>query len=211
MRTVSLGRRVLPGISAAAPHASRRSVPPPLAAHPDFRGGRLRPASADRAVCDGLARPPASCLAAVHGARAPMLSTDFCFPLLSNTSTRARCAPSISPRLAPRPFARRLAPSPTEAGGPGVSRRRIRFDGRFQVGARRCLPRVPETTESLMPLSPPRGSRLARRESALRTGRPRSCPRAVREGAAHATIRGTFHRRLPARTRGPHPVSRTVT
>jgi len=39
-----------------------------------------------------------------------MRSTDFCFPLLSTTSTRAAFVPSISSRLAPRPFALGLHP-----------------------------------------------------------------------------------------------------
>jgi len=39
-----------------------------------------------------------------------MRSTDFCFPLVSTTSTRAAFVPSISSRLAPRPFALGLHP-----------------------------------------------------------------------------------------------------
>jgi hypothetical protein len=149
---------------------------------PHFRGERLRSASADRAVCDGLARPPASCLATVHGARARCFRPTSASHLLSNTSTRACFAPSISPRLAPRPFERRLAPSPTEAGGPGVSRRPIRFDGWFRVGARRFLPRAPRATGSLAPLSPSRGavSLVARRHS-VRVGRDRTRRRSVKE------------------------------
>jgi len=66
----------------------------------------------------------------------PMRSTDFCFPLLlSTTSTRAAFVPSISSRLAPRPFALGLHPGrgrlgdlavqdagSASAGGSGFSR-----------------------------------------------------------------------------------------
>jgi len=149
---------------------------------PRFRGERLRSASADRAVCDGLARPPASCLATVHGARARCFrptSASHCF------STRALAPVSLPAslrglRLAPSREG--LAPSPTEAGGPGVSRRPIRFDGRLRVGARRFLPRTPSATESLAPLSPSHGavSLVARRHSD-RVGRDRARRRSVKE------------------------------
>jgi len=66
-----------------------------------------------------------------------MRSTDFCFPLFSTTSTRATFVPSISSRLAPRPFAAGLVPWMMETGGPGGSRRPIRFGGWPPVGARR--------------------------------------------------------------------------
>jgi len=62
-----------------------------------------------------------------------MRSTDFCFPLLSTTSTRAAFAPSISSKLAPRPFAPGLAPWMMGTGGPDGSRRPIRFGGRLRV------------------------------------------------------------------------------
>jgi len=68
----------------------------------------------------------------------PMRSTDFCFPMLRLRTPVPRVAPGSSPRLAPRPFARGLAPWMTETGGPGVSRRPIRFGGSFGVGARRA-------------------------------------------------------------------------
>jgi hypothetical protein len=49
-----------------------------------------------------------------------MRSTDFCFPLLSTTSTRAAFVPSIFPRLAPRPFALGLHPGRRRLGDPAV-------------------------------------------------------------------------------------------
>jgi hypothetical protein len=129
----------------------------------------------------------------------------------STTSTRVSSAPSISSRLAPRPFVRRLAPSTTEAGGPGVSRRPIRFDGWLRVGARRVVPRASGTTESLTPLSPSRGaaSLVARLRSA-ESAKTVLCKRSVTEPPA-TTIRGAFHRRPPAHTRGLRPLSKTVT
>jgi len=93
------------------------------------RDGLLHSAPADRAVCDGLTRPPAACLATVRGARARCVRPTSASHLLSTTSTRAAFVPSISSRLAPRPFATELVPWMMETGGPDGSRRPIRFGG----------------------------------------------------------------------------------
>jgi len=177
---------------------------------PHFRGERLRSASADRAVCDGLARPPASCLATVHGARARCFrptSASHCFQHEHSRLFRSQhlfeaCASPLRAKACT--FAdggwgtwRFTTPDPLRRAAPGW---RAAFSS-----ANSQRHRVSGT-----PVAFP-WRRLARREAAFRSGRPRPCSKAVREGAAHATIRGTFHRRLPARLRGPHPVSKTVT
>jgi len=73
----------------------------------------------------------------------------------STTSTHASRVPSISSRLAPRPFALVLLTRMTEAGGPGVSRRPIRFGGWLGLARGVLLPLAPDSTEPLTPLSLP--------------------------------------------------------
>jgi len=134
----------------------------------------LPSAPAVRAVCDGLPRPPTTCLATGRGARSSMLSTDFCFPLLSTTSTRVPFVPSFSSRLAPRPFARGLAPWMTETGGPGGSQRPIRFGGQRRVGSRRSSSARSRShrTSDIPVASPWLRFACAKRESA---SQPRPC------------------------------------
>lgn len=112
------------------------------------------------------------------------ISTDFCFPTSSITSTRASCVPSISSRLAPRPFALRLPLRMTEAGGPGVSRRLIRFGGRLRVHARRLLlPCAPDSAVPLALLSLPDAT------ASLVARRP--VRRARRDRAGRHPVKGT--------------------
>jgi hypothetical protein len=111
------------------------------------RGGRLPSVSADRAVCDRLTRPPAACLATVRGARArcvrPTSASHTVFDYEHSRRVRSQhlfeaCTSPLRPGLAPRT---------RETGGPGGSRRRIRFSGWLQVFTRRfffrALPVLP--------------------------------------------------------------------
>jgi len=75
-----------------------------------FGDERLPSVSADLAGCDGLTRPPADCLATARGARVRCIRPTSASHYLSTTSTRATFVPSISSRLAPRPFAQGLHP-----------------------------------------------------------------------------------------------------
>ena len=126
------------------------------------------PCSADRAVCDGLTRPPAACLATVRGARARCVR-----PTSASHYFRLRAlAPHSFPaslrglRLAPSPWActpdegdwgtwRFKTPDPLQRAAPG-------FRAAF------LLPRTPGATVLLTPLSPSRGPRFAcvKRDSA---------------------------------------------
>jgi len=140
-----------------------------------------------------------------------MLSTDFCFPLafeyehsrlLRSQHLSEACASPLRAKacaLADGGWGtwRFTTPDPLRRVVPGW---RAAFSSASSQGHR----------VSGTPVAFP-WRRLARREAAFRSGRPRPYSKAVREGAADATIRGTFHRRLPARMRGPHPLSRTVT
>jgi hypothetical protein len=108
-----------------------------------FGDERLPSVSADRAVCDGLTRPPAPCLATVRGARArcvrPTSASHYFFHYEHSRHIRSQhlfeaCASPLLPGLAPWMM---------EAGGPGGSRRPIRFGGQLRVFARRLLPRAP--------------------------------------------------------------------
>jgi len=142
---------------------------------PSLVGDGLPPsASADRGGSREAGSP--SCGLPCGRARSanPMRSTDFCFPMLRPRTLVPRVAPGISPRLAPRPFARGLAPWMTETGGPGVSRRPIRFGGSFRVGARRISSACsPSDRASGIPVAAPCDP--SRSRAASRTKRPRSC------------------------------------
>jgi hypothetical protein len=145
------------------------------------RDGRLPSAPADRAVCDGLPRPPTACLATVRGARSAMLSTDFCFPLL-----RLRALASHSFPVSLRGL--RLAPSS------GLEPRRRRLGdlavhnaGSASAGslgfARGVFFRVlPTPTAPLTPLSRARGSRFACAKRELRRTCRDHALQAFREG-----------------------------
>jgi len=144
LRTVSLGRRALThhlcGESPApcGTRLHRPSLPVRIG------DGLLPSAPADRAVCDGLARPPAARLAAVRGARTRCVrptSASHCFDYEYSRRVRSQhlfeaCASPLPPELAPWKM---------ETGGPGGSERPIRFGGRSRVGARRLVSRAPDT------------------------------------------------------------------
>jgi hypothetical protein len=100
-----------------------------------FGDERLPSVSADRAVCDGLTRPPAACLATVRGARARCVrptSASHCFDY--EHSRRTTFPASLRGlRLAPSPKActlvdggwgtwRFTTPDPLRRGAPGWSR-----------------------------------------------------------------------------------------
>jgi hypothetical protein len=86
-----------------------------------------------------LARPPAVCLAARHGGR-----TRYVRP-----TSATHCLDYEHPRIVSyrhlfeacaSPFAAELALGDKETGGPGVSRRPVRFGKLVRVGARRLTP-----------------------------------------------------------------------
>jgi len=87
-------------------------------------------------ACFELVRPPATRLATRRGGRPRCVTTDFCFPLLRQRAPAPRALPASlrGLRLALGPWA---CTRGRETGGPGVSRRLIRFGGSRQVGTRR--------------------------------------------------------------------------
>jgi len=89
--------------------------------------------SAHTTDCFELERPPTACLAARCGARPTMRTTDFCFPLLRLRAPAPRQLPASlrDLRLA---LGARACTRDQETGGPGVSRRPIRFGGPARVG-----------------------------------------------------------------------------
>jgi len=166
--------------------------------------------SADRAVCDGLTRPPAACLATVRGARArcvrPTSASHNCF----DTSTRAAFVPSISSRLAPRPFALGLHPGrgrlgdlavqdagSASAGGSGFSR------GVSSSARSRCY-RASDT-----PVADPRPSPRLREARFHRASRDRAGRHPVKGGCHYDP--GCLPSPACRAMRGSHPLSRTVT
>jgi hypothetical protein len=83
---------------------------------PSSGGDGLPPsASADRTVCDGLARPVPTYLAAVRGARARCVPIDFCFPLLHYEHSRLSCSQHLSEACA-SPLSHGFAPGKTDWG-----------------------------------------------------------------------------------------------
>jgi hypothetical protein len=145
--------------SACAPHrpARRKLV--------RFRDEPPSPASADSMACSGLDRPSTACLATRREGRPRCVPTDFCFPLLSTTSTRASSVPSISSKLALRPWPMSLHPEPGDWETwhftmPDLLRWAVR------IGAWRFLPRTSERAEPLTPLSPPAPPAALSRERA---------------------------------------------
>jgi len=176
-----------------APHGAWIHRPsPPIR----FRDELLPSVSAVRAVCDGLSRPPCGPPCGSTRSTSPMHSTDFCFPLLSTTSTRATFVPSISSRLAPRPLAPGLHPGRRRLGDLTVQDVRSASTGSPGLDARRFLPRAPGATEPLASLSLPRGPRpaCAKRESA--------------EAAETVTCRRSVKIRQPRRSEMPSIASR---
>jgi len=140
----------------------------------------------------------------------PMRSTDFCFPLLSTTSTRAAFVPSISSRLAPRPSALGLHPGrgrlgdlavqdagSASAGGSGFSR------GVSSSACSRCY-RASDT-----PVADPWPSPRLREARFRRASRDRAGLRSVKS-ACHYD-QGCLPSPACRAMRGSHPLSRTVT
>jgi hypothetical protein len=128
----------------------------------------------------------------------PMRSTDFCFPLLSTTSTRAAFVPSIFPRLAPRPFALGLHPGRRRLGDPAVQ------DAGFASAGGSGLSRGVSSSAcsrcyraSDIPVADPWPSPRFR-EARFPTSQPRPCRPAVREEPPATTIQDAFHRRPAA-------------
>jgi hypothetical protein len=165
--------------------------------------------SADRAVCDGLTRPPAACLATVRGARARCVR-----PTSASHYFRLRA-------LAPRSFPAslrglRLAPPPT---GLHPGRRRLgdlafhdarsASAGGLGLVARRVLPRTPDSTVPLTSLSHSRGPRSLARARVCRVCRDRVGKRSVKSRLHDdpGCLPPTAYRAM----RGSHPLSRTVT
>jgi len=93
-----------------------------------FGGEPPSPASAVSTACSRLGRPSTACLAACREARPRCVPTDFCFPLLRLRAPAPHRFPASlrSLRFALEPCARTQT---QETGGPGVSRRPVRFGG----------------------------------------------------------------------------------
>jgi len=154
------------------------SRPPPVATRPSWRRATVARVSG----LDGLlqARPPFYGLSCDSPrSLTPMRIDRFLLPTASITSTRASSVPGASSKLALRPWAVRLRADPRDRG-----------TGRFttpdplwraaRVGARRFLPRTPERTVPLAPLSPPHSSaRAYARTDRMKT--PRRRGRSLRE------------------------------
>jgi len=103
-----------------------------------------------------------------------MDSTDFCFPTVFDYEHSRHMRSQHLFEACASPLRPGLAPRMTETGGPGGSRRPIRFSGRSRIHARRFLPRASDTTVPLTSLSRARGSCSA---SAMpeSPGLPRPC------------------------------------
>jgi len=119
-----------------------------------FGGEPPPPASAVSTDCFRLGRPSAVYLAVRHEARPRYVLTDFCFPLLR---LRVPAPHQFPASLRSFHFARGewACTHHQETGGPGVSRRRIRFGGPFGFARSILTPRAPDRSEPLTPLSPP--------------------------------------------------------
>jgi hypothetical protein len=140
-----------------------------------------------------------------------MHSTDFCFPLPFDYEHSRHIRSQHLFEACASPLRPRLAPWMMEAGGPGGSRRPIRFGGLLRVSARRFLPSTPRATVPLTSLSLSRGSHLAcARLEVRRVSRDRDM-HAFREEPPATTIQDAFHRQRPAPCAGSHPLSKAVT
>jgi hypothetical protein len=149
------------------------------------------PRSADRAACDGLARPPAPRLATVRGARARCVrptSASHCFDYEHSRRVRSQhlFETCVSP-LRPRACALEDGDWGTQRFTTPDSLRRA-ASGSHAALFFRALPRP---TVPLAPLSPPRGSR--------------SLTRSVRSAESAKTVlcRRSVKIRLPRRSRMP--------
>jgi len=128
-RTASFGHRFDP-MPAAKTRALGTFPDRPSRPSPNFRGRAAVVRISGSTVCDGLARPFPTCLAAVRGARVRCVPTNFCFPLL-----RLRV---LAPLVFPASFRDlRLAPSPGLAtwrkwlGDLALHGAKLRFGGRL--------------------------------------------------------------------------------
>jgi hypothetical protein len=131
-------------------------------------------------ACYGLGRPSTACLATRREARPRCVPTDFCFPLLRLRVPAPHRFPASlrSLRFAHRRWA---CTHGEETGGPGVSRRLIRFSGLPGLVRGVLLPRTPGRAEPLTPLSPPLSVFAALSHERDFLGPPRPCRRPLRE------------------------------
>jgi hypothetical protein len=109
-------------MNACAPTVSARRDSPFVGGEPPSS------ASAVSTACSGLDRPSTACLATRREARPRCVSTDFCFPLLRLRVPVPRPFPA-SLRSLRFALGRWACTHGQETGGPGVSRRPIRFSG----------------------------------------------------------------------------------
>jgi len=198
-----------PGPLRRKPRALRHATPPPLAAHPVWRWAPALRVSGSSSL--RRADSP-SCGLPCDSTRStsPMHSTDFCFPLLSTTSTRAAFVPSISSKLAPRPFALGLHPGWRRLGDLTVQDVRSASAGGVGL-VRGVLFRVLPMQPSLwhpcrfpVALAP-----FAR--SAIPPRPPRPWHAGGPWRSARHTIRDAFHRRPPAPCAGRTHSRKAVT
>jgi len=131
------------------------------------------------------------CLAARHGARAMMRTTDFCFPLPDTEHPRL-----VSYRLLFETYA-----SPLTRGLAPVARRPVNLAfhdaliasvGFLGLARGMFPPCASDRAVPLTPLSPPGFLQSLSRWLATRTPRPLPAP--LREDETPSTTRGAFHR-----------------
>jgi hypothetical protein len=148
-----------------------------------LREGPPSPASAGSTVCSRPGHPSTACLATRREGRPRYVPTDFCFPLLRLRAPAPRRLPASL-----RSFHFALGPwactQTQETGGPGVSRRRIRFGGPPGLLCGVILPHTPEPAVPLTPLSPPHSPSLRFRTSVVCWGRQDCASRPLREDEA---------------------------
>jgi len=173
---------------------------------------RLPPsASADRTVCDGLARPFPTCLAAVRGSTSSMRSNQLLLPTASTTSTRASFVPSIFPRLAPRSLPR-FAPREKRLGDPalhgakgsasaGCSGSRVAFSS---THSRSCR-------ASDIPVASPKRGLAGFRARSKSSMMPRLRLQVPHEEQPTSAAGDAFHRQLSRVHRGERCLEKTVT
>jgi len=158
-----------------------------------FGNGPPPSAPAGSTVCSRLGRPSATCLAACREARPRCVPTDFCFPLhrLRVLAPHRFPASLRSFRFA---LGRWACTQNQETGGPSVSRRSIRFGGSPGLMRGVLLPRTPDRSVPLTPLSPPHSPSLRFRTSGACWGRQDRISRPSVTMRSATAIRGAFHR-----------------
>jgi hypothetical protein len=132
----------------------------------------------------------------------PMRTNRHLLPNASTTSTRASSLSGIFPKLALRSRARACTHG-EKTGGPGVSRRLIRFGGPSGFARGVLLPRTPEQTVPLAPLSPPHSQRCAFARARLLGAAEIAQPTLREDEAGHLDPRclpSVGDARAPART-----------